>query len=101
MADTGDLKSLAQYRACGFESRSWHQPSLLRSYGWQAERERTCNDWRGVRVVDGATLERLCGRKSTGGSNPPPSASVKCLILAAGMVFSACRGCGECVGTFN
>ena len=33
-------------------------------------------DWRGVRVVDGATLERLCGRKSTGGSNPPPSASV-------------------------
>ncbi len=32
------------------------------------------NDWRGVRVVDGATLERLCGRKSTGGSNPPPSA---------------------------
>ena len=32
------------------------------------------NDWRGVRVVDGATLERLCGRKSTGGSNPPLSA---------------------------
>lgn len=26
-------------------------------------------------MVDGATLERLCGRKSTGGSNPPPSAS--------------------------
>ncbi len=26
MADTGDLKSPAQYRACGFESRSWHQP---------------------------------------------------------------------------
>ena len=25
-------------------------------------------------MVDGATLERLCGRKSTGGSNPPPSA---------------------------
>ena len=25
MADTGDLKSLAQFRACGFESRSWHQ----------------------------------------------------------------------------
>ena len=25
MADTGDLKSPAQYRACGFESRSWHQ----------------------------------------------------------------------------
>ena len=35
------------------------------------------HDWRDVRVVDGATLERLCGRKSTGGSNPPPSASVK------------------------
>ena len=33
------------------------------------------NDWRGVRVVDGATLERLCGRKSTGGSNPPLSAN--------------------------
>ena len=32
-------------------------------------------DWRGVRVVDGATLERLCGRKSTGGSNPPLSAN--------------------------
>ena len=28
-------------------------------------------------MVDGATLERLCGRKSTGGSNPPPSASEK------------------------
>ena len=27
-------------------------------------------------MVDGATLERLCGRKSTGGSNPPPSATV-------------------------
>ena len=26
-------------------------------------------------MVDGATLERLCGRKSTGGSNPPPSAN--------------------------
>ena len=35
------------------------------------------NDWRGVRVVDGATLERLCGGNSTGGSNPPPSASGK------------------------
>ena len=33
------------------------------------------NDWRGVRVVDGATLERLCGGNSTGGSNPPPSAN--------------------------
>ena len=31
---------------------------------------------RDVRVVDGATLERLCGRKSTGGSNPPLSASL-------------------------
>ena len=29
---------------------------------------------RGVRVVDGATLERLCGGNSTGGSNPPLSA---------------------------
>ena len=28
-------------------------------------------------MVDGATLERLCGRKSTGGSNPPPSAKRK------------------------
>ena len=27
-------------------------------------------------MVDGATLERLCGRKSTGGSNPPLSAIV-------------------------
>ncbi len=34
------------------------------------------NDWRGVRVVDGATLERLCGGNSTGGSNPPLSATV-------------------------
>ena len=25
MADTADLKSAAPYRACGFESRSWHQ----------------------------------------------------------------------------
>ena len=33
------------------------------------------NDWKGVRVVDGATLERLCGRKSTAGSNPAPSAN--------------------------
>ena len=32
-------------------------------------------DWRGVRVVDGATLERLCGGNSTGGSNPPLSAT--------------------------
>ena len=30
---------------------------------------------RGVRVVDGATLERLCGGNSTGGSNPPLSAT--------------------------
>ena len=30
-------------------------------------------------MVDGATLERLCGRKSTGGSNPPPSASPETL----------------------
>ena len=30
--------------------------------------------WRDVRVVDGATLERLCGGNSTGGSNPSPSA---------------------------
>ena len=34
------------------------------------------NAWRGVRVVDGATLERLCGGNSTGGSNPPPSANI-------------------------
>ena len=27
-------------------------------------------------MVDGATLERLCGGNSTGGSNPPPSANV-------------------------
>ena len=26
MADTRDLKSLAKYLACGFESRSWHLP---------------------------------------------------------------------------
>ena len=32
-------------------------------------------------MVDGATLERLCGRKSTGGSNPPPSASIFRLCL--------------------
>ena len=34
-------------------------------------------NWRGVRVVDGATLERLCGRKSTEGSNPSLSATFK------------------------
>ena len=35
-------------------------------------------------MVDGATLERLCGRKSTGGSNPPPSASLmKCPEILA------------------
>ena len=42
------------------------------------------NDWRGVRVVDGATLERLCGGNSTGGSNPPLSAKLK----AANLQFS-------------
>ena len=44
---------------------------------------RRMNDWRGVRVVDGATLERLCGRKSTGGSNPPPSAKLFFGIIPA------------------
>ena len=48
---------------------------------------RTNHDWRGVRVVDGATLERLCGRKSTGGSNPPPSASP--LKLANALALNA------------
>ena len=48
----------------------------LRSCGWQAG-QTGGKPWRGVRVVDGATLERLCGRKSTGGSNPPPSANKK------------------------
>ena len=37
-------------------------------------------------MVDGATLERLCGRKSTGGSNPPPSAKHFSLILLAGQL---------------
>ena len=29
MADTRDLKSLAKYLACGFESRSWHFRATL------------------------------------------------------------------------
>ena len=32
MADTGDLKSLAQYRACGFESRSWHHIQIKKGF---------------------------------------------------------------------
>lgn len=59
---------------CGFESRPWHQTNE--------------NDWRGVRVVDGATLERLCGRKSTGGSNPPPSAHVAYRVLEGAILFA-------------
>ena len=55
---------------------------FLRSCGRQAL-QTDDGDWRGVRVVDGATLERLCGRKSTGGSNPPPSASLPKLPLLA------------------
>ena len=31
MADTRDLKSLAKYLACGFESRSWH----FLTVGWK------------------------------------------------------------------
>ena len=31
MADTRDLKSLAEFSACGFESRSWHQPDVFLS----------------------------------------------------------------------
>ena len=38
-------------------------------------------------MVDGATLERLCGRKSTGGSNPPPSANCFRLILLGESFF--------------
>ena len=29
MADTRDLKSLAKYLACGFESRSWHRKNAV------------------------------------------------------------------------
>ena len=59
------------------------------------------SDWRGVRVVDGATLERLCGRKSTGGSNPPPSASVFPLILLDGNRLLGCNHCRDFVETLR
>ena len=59
---------------------------------------RTNHDWRGVRVVDGATLERLCGRKSTGGSNPPPSASQFSLILLSETDFGLLKNCEDSVG---
>ncbi len=32
-------------------------------------------------MVDGATLERLCGGNSTGGSNPPLSATFFSIVL--------------------
>ena len=47
-------------------------------------------------MVDGATLERLCGGNSTGGSNPPPSANTmaakKTIIIEAiaGIVSALC-----------
>ena len=66
-------QNLPYASTCGFESRSWHPLSLEVTEG-KFGFIRRFNDWRGVRVVDGATLERLCGRKSTGGSNPPLSA---------------------------
>ena len=74
--------------------------SAPRSCGWQAARcGRTKNDWKGVRVVDGATLERLSGGNSTGGSNPPPSASDFHLILLGESDFFCSPMCGDCVGT--
>ena len=39
--------------------------------------ERLVNDlWNDVRVADSATLERLCARKGTEGSNPSRSAKI-------------------------
>ncbi len=51
-------------------------------------------------MVDGATLERLCGRKSTGGSNPPPSASFMKIdrsILPPGRIGIAVSGGSDSV----
>ncbi len=48
-------------------------------------------------MVDGATLERLCGGNSTGGSNPPLSANV---FFCCGFIEAWGRGiekiCLEC-----
>ena len=73
--------SLRSLRSYGWQASSLLAELRLASLAAQTEQSRR----RGVRVVDGATLERLCGRKSTGGSNPPPSANAKGLILLAGI----------------
>ena len=53
-------------------------------------------------MVDGATLERLCGRKSTAGSNPAPTASpfqmrVNNRILPSGRIGLAVSGGSDSV----
>ena len=51
-------------------------------------------------MVDGATLERLCGRKSTGGSNPPPPPAklkINRAILPPGRIGLAVSGGADSV----
>src|SRR5690554_4919378 len=38
--------------------------------------------WRDVRVVEGARLEGVCARESTGGSNPPLSVKLAKTVIA-------------------